>query len=102
MHELSEPLPSAFDIRSQNKNKSVLMARNLCQLRKTCAKLGSGVRFGVRFDLERTCGLECDHCTGSIHRRKCRIFTFRPHYDVKLERKPAPSTGQVSIRRFSL
>ncbi|KZT74332.1 hypothetical protein DAEQUDRAFT_761200 [Daedalea quercina L-15889] len=54
---------------------------------KVCAKLSSGVRFGIGFVLERACGPECPTCTGKPFDRKCRLFTFRPHYDVKLETK---------------
>ncbi|KAG2152335.1 golgi-body localization protein domain-containing protein [Suillus cothurnatus] len=53
---------------------------------KTCAKLGSGVRFGVGVILERSCSSEdCTSCSpGSSFDRQCRFFTFRPHYDVQL------------------
>ncbi|KAG1752693.1 golgi-body localization protein domain-containing protein [Suillus paluster] len=52
---------------------------------KTCAKLSSGVRFGVGVILERSCNSEdCTSCVGSSFDRHCRFFTFRPHYDVQL------------------
>ncbi|KAG2367288.1 golgi-body localization protein domain-containing protein [Suillus spraguei] len=53
---------------------------------KTCAKLGSGVRFGVGVILERSCSSEdCTSCCpSSPFDRHCRFFTFRPHYDVQL------------------
>ncbi|KAG2156152.1 golgi-body localization protein domain-containing protein [Suillus clintonianus] len=52
---------------------------------KTCAKLGSGVRFGVGVILERSCSSEdCTSCAGSSFDRHCRFFTFRPHHDVQL------------------
>ncbi|KAG2042334.1 golgi-body localization protein domain-containing protein [Suillus americanus] len=53
---------------------------------KTCAKLGSGVRFGVGVILERSCSSEdCTSCCpGSSFDRHCRFFTFRPHHDVQL------------------
>ena len=71
--------------------------RNICELLKTCAKLSSGVRFGVRFDLERSCGSECVEC-GDLpaFKRKCRHFTFRPHYDVVLETKQSHPDRKVS------
>ncbi|KAG0709732.1 golgi-body localization protein domain-containing protein [Suillus ampliporus] len=56
---------------------------------KTCAKLGSGVRFGVGAILERSCSSEdCTSCVGSSFDRHCRLFTFRPHYDVQLVTHP--------------
>ncbi|KAG1768119.1 golgi-body localization protein domain-containing protein [Suillus occidentalis] len=53
---------------------------------KTCAKLGSGVRFGVGAILERSCSSEdCTSCCpSSSFDRHCRFFTFRPHHDVQL------------------
>ncbi|KAI6047410.1 golgi-body localization protein domain-containing protein [Pisolithus marmoratus] len=63
---------------------------------KICAKLSSGVRFGVRIVFERTCGAECKTCTGSSFDRLCREFTFRPHYDVQLVRG---SEGTVAEAR---
>lgn len=55
---------------------------------KICAKLRSGVRFGIGFVLERSCGEECVKCSGTAFQRQCRHFDFRPHYKVKLEKKP--------------
>ncbi|KAJ7068375.1 golgi-body localization protein domain-containing protein [Mycena amicta] len=55
---------------------------------KICAKLRSGVCFGVGFVMERACGPECTKCSGSPFHRNCRFYDFRPHYDVKLEKKP--------------
>ncbi|KAI0638130.1 golgi-body localization protein domain-containing protein [Trametes polyzona] len=52
-----------------------------------CAKFRSGVCFGVGFALERACGPECERCSGKPFDRQCRLFNFRPHYDVKLEWK---------------
>ena len=71
--------------------------QNVCELRKICAKLSSGVRFGVRFDLERSCGSECEDC-GDLpaFKRKCRHFTFRPHYDVVLKTKQSHPERKVS------
>lgn len=53
---------------------------------KTCAKLGSGVRFGVGVILERSCSTEdCTSCClGSSFDRHCRFFAFRPHHEVQL------------------
>ncbi|KAG2141789.1 golgi-body localization protein domain-containing protein [Suillus bovinus] len=53
---------------------------------KTCAKLGSGVCFGVGVILERSCSSEdCTSCCpGSSFDRHCRFFTFRPHHEVQL------------------
>ncbi|TBU45037.1 golgi-body localization protein domain-containing protein [Dichomitus squalens] len=52
-----------------------------------CAKFRSGTCFGVRFVLERTCGPECGNCSGKPFDRQCRMYHFKPHYDVKLEWK---------------
>ncbi|KAI0702885.1 golgi-body localization protein domain-containing protein [Cytidiella melzeri] len=55
---------------------------------KVCAKFSSGARFGVGVVLERSCGPDCiKDCQGDAFYRQCRFFDFRPHYDVKLERK---------------
>jgi len=64
---------------------------------KICARLSSGVRFGIGIVLERSCGLECSFCTGNSFHRKCRYFSFRPHYRVKLEKKKFPPTLKVRI-----
>jgi hypothetical protein len=54
---------------------------------KICAKLRSGVRFGIGFVLERSCGEDCLKCSGTAFQRHCRHFDFRPHYEVTLEKK---------------
>ncbi|KAJ7764981.1 golgi-body localization protein domain-containing protein [Mycena maculata] len=54
---------------------------------KICAKFGSGVCFGIGFVMERACGPECSTCIGSPYQRKCRIYDFLSHYQVKLEKK---------------
>ncbi|EGG04706.1 uncharacterized protein MELLADRAFT_78278 [Melampsora larici-populina 98AG31] len=52
---------------------------------KIVGKLTNGVRWGMGIVLERACG---DHdnktcgCVGTTFHRKCRIFTFKPHYQV--------------------
>ncbi|TFK55958.1 hypothetical protein OE88DRAFT_1731595 [Heliocybe sulcata] len=66
---------------------SVCRGSDSKKFRKICAKFGSGVRFGLGFVLERSCGPECVSCEGSPFKRDCRLFTFKPHYEVKLERK---------------
>ncbi|KAF9268076.1 hypothetical protein L218DRAFT_994841 [Marasmius fiardii PR-910] len=55
--------------------------------KKICAKFSSGVRFGVGFVFERACGPTCTSCQGTSFRRICRYFDFKPHYEVKLEKK---------------
>ncbi|OJA13790.1 hypothetical protein AZE42_00523 [Rhizopogon vesiculosus] len=71
---------------------------------KTCAKLGSGVRFGVGAILERSCSSQdCTSCIGSSFDRHCRFFTFRPHYDVRLvtmQTDPNPQPLHDSYRGF--
>lgn len=65
--------------------------------KKVCAKFGSGIRFGVGFQFERTCGPECLSCIGDPFDRLCRFFDFRPHYDVVLEKKVSPPVLRVSL-----
>ncbi|KAG9218974.1 hypothetical protein CCMSSC00406_0001384 [Pleurotus cornucopiae] len=60
------------------------------RFQKVCAKLVSGVRFGVGCRLERACGFECPVCSGAAFDRQCRFFDFLPHYAVKLGRKAQP------------
>ena len=48
--------------------------------------------------LERACGPECPTCTGKPFDRNCRLFTFRPHYDVKLETKESVPVEKVCHR----
>lgn len=57
------------------------------KFKKICAKFRSGVRFGIGVILERACGPECRKCNGLAFDRSCRFFDFRPHHEVKLERK---------------
>ncbi|KAI6105796.1 hypothetical protein F5141DRAFT_1189568 [Pisolithus sp. B1] len=64
---------------------------------KVCAKLSSGVRFGVGTVFERTCGSECRTCTGSTFDRLCREFTFRPHYDIQLIRGSDATVAGVTV-----
>ncbi|CAE6347030.1 unnamed protein product [Rhizoctonia solani] len=64
------------------------------QMQKICAKLTNGVKLGLGFALERKCGLDC----GLRHMGdSCRLFTFRPHYEVKLR----PSTANPEIDSFA-
>ncbi|KAK9898273.1 hypothetical protein P389DRAFT_193319 [Cystobasidium minutum MCA 4210] len=55
------------------------------KLLKVCAKFQGGVRWGLGMRFERTCRPEtCQKgCEGTLFRRKCRIFDFRPHYEVR-------------------
>jgi hypothetical protein len=62
---------------------------------KVCARLSSGVRYGIGFVLERACGPECLYCAGAAFDRKCRYFSFRAHYEVTLEKKSA-----LKVRTF--
>ncbi|KAH9899928.1 golgi-body localization protein domain-containing protein [Cubamyces lactineus] len=68
-----------------------------------CAKFRSGVCFGVGFVLERACGPECNRCQGKPFDRACRLFDFKPHYEVKLEWKdqvPAVKSAEDSYNGF--
>ncbi|KAH8830496.1 golgi-body localization protein domain-containing protein [Flagelloscypha sp. PMI_526] len=57
---------------------------------KVCAKFNSGVRFGVGVVLERACGESCQTCYGGPFHRKCRLFHFKPHNAIVLEKKDRP------------
>ncbi|KAI5893473.1 uncharacterized protein SCHCODRAFT_02747457 [Schizophyllum commune H4-8] len=70
---------------------------------KVMAKLRSGVRFGLGFVCERSCGEECEKCAGDPFNRSCRLFDFAPHYGVFLEKKakpPLPKTAEDSYNGF--
>lgn len=67
------------------------------KFRKVCAKLRSGVQFGIGAVLERACGEECQSCNGTAFLRACRFFDFKPHYTVKLEKKHSPPGYKVSL-----
>ncbi|KAI9605411.1 hypothetical protein KEM48_002196 [Puccinia striiformis f. sp. tritici PST-130] len=52
---------------------------------KIVGKLINGVRWGMGIVLERACLDNVDktcHCHGPAFHQKCRIFTFKPHYQV--------------------
>lgn len=66
-------------------------------LRKVSARLSSGVRFGLGFLFERSCGPECSFCIGSAFHRKCRYFSFRPHFEVKMEIKDSRPELKVGM-----
>ena len=55
------------------------------RLSKVCAKFQGGVKWGLGMHFERTCrDDDCkQNCSGSLFHRQCRLFEFRPHYDVK-------------------
>ncbi|KAJ7507924.1 golgi-body localization protein domain-containing protein [Mycena galericulata] len=70
---------------------------------KICAKFGSGVCFGIGFVMERSCGPECSACSGTAYQRKCRLYNFFPHYEVKLEKKsriPLRKSAEDSFNGF--
>ena len=75
--------------------------RRSTQPSKVCAKFVSGTRFGVGIALERACGPDCPKgCQGDAFHRQCRFFDFRPHYDVRLEKKaqkPEIKVGSVLL-----
>lgn len=52
---------------------------------KIVGKLTNGVRWGMGIVLERACNDEENKtcgCVGPTFHRKCRIFEFKPHYQV--------------------
>ncbi|KAI0081718.1 hypothetical protein K474DRAFT_1133165 [Panus rudis PR-1116 ss-1] len=97
---------SFSEIANQSANRTKPSASSQKQFpryQKVCAKLTSGVRFGVGIALERSCGPECPDCHGRPFQRRCRLFTFRPHYEVMLERKhtkPELKSAQDSYNGF--
>ncbi|KAG8995921.1 hypothetical protein FRB90_012874, partial [Tulasnella sp. 427] len=59
------------------------------KLVKVCAKFTNGVRLGFGFALERTCFSDCQDCGNApAFLKQCRIFTFKPHYEVALKVPP--------------
>lgn len=64
--------------------------------RKICAKVQGGTCFGIGVVLERSCGEECQCCSGSAFHRECRNFTFIPHYDIKLTNHDVTSADGAS------
>lgn len=71
---------------------------------KVCAQLSAGVRFGIGFVPERSCGPECTKCRGTPFHRNCRHFNFRPHFEVKLEKKigtPIEKVSEIIICRWN-
>ncbi|KAJ6515787.1 golgi-body localization protein domain-containing protein [Mycena sanguinolenta] len=68
---------------------------------KICAKFRSGVRFGLGFVMERSCGPECLACSGTPFQRKCRFFDFLPHYDIKLQKQPRVPTRKSPEDSFN-
>ncbi|THV08447.1 hypothetical protein K435DRAFT_11362 [Dendrothele bispora CBS 962.96] len=80
-----------------------LPAQPAREFRKTCAKLSSGVCFGVGFVFERSCGPSCPTCRGTPFNRQCRYFDFKPHYEVKMEKKnhiPLRNGPEDSFTKF--
>ncbi|KAJ3799089.1 golgi-body localization protein domain-containing protein [Lentinula aff. detonsa] len=69
-------------------NLKKLPAKYPSTYKKICAKFLSGIKFGLGFSLERSCGSGCHSCSGSPFHRQCRFFDFKPHYMVMLEKKP--------------
>lgn len=64
--------------------------------KKVCARFSNGIRWGIGISLERTCDETCVTCEGDPFNRKCRFFTFKPHYEVAL-RCPTGTKPLVSF-----
>ncbi|KIP10738.1 hypothetical protein PHLGIDRAFT_22173 [Phlebiopsis gigantea 11061_1 CR5-6] len=78
-------------------------SRKARRSRNVCAKFGAGSRFGVGFVLERTCNSACEECSGDAFHRQCRFFDFKPHYEVRLEKKaqkPLENSDEDSYAGF--
>jgi hypothetical protein len=91
---MSSTLPCSIDISSSLDRLTAIDCSevytpiaDLKAFKKVCAKLQSGVRFGVGFAFERTCGPQCHSCSGSAFDRRCRFFNFTQHHQVVLELK---------------
>ena len=65
--------------------------------KKICAKFTSGIRWGIGFILERTCDASCSTCNGMF---ACRLFDFKPHYDVFVEPKSRIPEEKVRFKNF--
>jgi nucleotidyltransferase/DNA polymerase involved in DNA repair len=71
-------------VRTLERKSQTSSTQTLRSDRKICAKFSDGIRWGIGLSLERTCGSECKKCSGDTFSRKCRFFTFVPHYEVVL------------------
>jgi hypothetical protein len=71
---------------------------------KTCARFVGGVRVGFGFRFERTCrDHSCSNeCRGDLSERRCRLFEFKPHYQVKLRSKDVVEADARQCGRASL
>ncbi|KAL5508278.1 FMP27 [Sanghuangporus vaninii] len=90
--------PSRFARATVTLNQGLEGRRN--SFKKICAKFSSGIKWGIGIVLERKCGEACLKCGGNF---SCRLFEFRPHYEVILEPKtgiPAENTPEDSFRGF--
>ena len=75
-----------------NKNFEMLSserARNAV-FHKIMMKLSGKVRWTAGLVMERNCGRICDHCG---NRNVCRLYDFKPHYDVHLKAPEFCDTG---------
>lgn len=71
---------------------------------KTCARFVGGVRVGFGFKFERTCrDHTCDNdCRGGLSERRCRMFDFKPHHQVKMRTKDVVESQSRELGRVSL
>ena len=69
-------------------------ARDL-KLVKVLLKLQGSVRWGMGIVLERTCRHHPEHVDQPIFLRPCRIYDFKPHYEVQTRTRE----GMGSVRR---
>ncbi|KAL5488078.1 FMP27 [Sanghuangporus weigelae] len=93
-----EGIPSRFARAAATLNQGLEGRRN--SFKKICAKFSSGIKWGIGIVLERKCGRACLKCGGNF---SCRLFDFRPHYEVILEPKPgipAENTPEDSFSGF--
>jgi hypothetical protein len=75
-------------------------ARN-AMFRKVIMKLNGGVRWIAGLVFERRCPANCVECDG---KKKCRRFSFIPHYKVRLKTPEfcRHANGEVFLRNFWL
>jgi hypothetical protein len=64
-------------------------------IKKTIAEFKNGIRMGIGFVFERTCGPDCGVCNSQ---KTCRLFLFRSHHDIYI--RGNPEAGPDSFSQF--
>ncbi|TYJ58899.1 hypothetical protein B9479_000331 [Cryptococcus floricola] len=89
---------------SQDRHESGDFEQTLIERRytKPCARFVNGVKVGFGFKFERTCRpWTCDTCGKSenVMHRKCRLFAFKQHQDVRLRSPAAIAKDEKELGR---